>query len=128
MFSTLRGRQAWTPEYLRREIPPLIELFERLAMRERDGIVRNSDAMLSPDELFPEGGQPSAIRLARCGWRYTGWHIEAVLGSQDADFLAYLKLLKALVGDDPDNILRGIDPDEIDLADLYLAFCWVFHQ
>ena len=87
MFSTLRGRQAWTPEYLRREIPPLIELFERLAMRERDGIVRNSDAMLSPDELFPEGGEPSAVRLARCGWRFTGWHIESVLnGTHDADF------------------------------------------
>ena len=120
----------WSEDgYLKKTIPPLIELYDRLAMRERDGIVRNDDAGRSPDDLFPSDGVPDAVSIARIGHRSTGWHIEkACQGKQDADFVAYLKLLKLLVGNDPHNILRGIDPDKIEDADLFLAFCYVFHQ
>ena len=120
----------WTPDYLRKNIVPLIELYERLAMRERDGLVRNNDASKTPAELFPIGGRPDAAALGRIGGRCTGWHIMAVLAlsGTDAGFQKLLVRLKLLVGDDPDNVLCGIDPCKIDEHDLYLAFCWVFYQ
>ena len=91
---------------------------------------RVSQGERSPEELYPEGGKPDYAAIARIGLRCNGWHIFAVLAHSgtDAGFQAYLKQLKALVGNDPDDVLQGMNPDDIPTADLFLAFCWVFHK
>ena len=45
----------------------------------------------------------------------------------DAGFKVFLEQLQILVGA-KHALLEGLDIDEIPDADLYLAFCWVFHQ